>query len=125
MTNPANHHPDGGAEKAWAAEAAARALRDEMLRTAGWLEAGPTIRLVEIRERLLPRCEAVAGCNLGREIRGGRAQLDAMVQRVQGLASAHPKPMPANPLGPPTPGSCGTWPYLSQLLAPAGEGERG
>jgi hypothetical protein len=77
------------------------------------------------RERLLPRCEAVAGCNLGREIRGVRAQLDAMVQRVQGLASAHPKPMPANPLGPPTPGSCGTSPYLSQLLAPAGEGERG
>jgi hypothetical protein len=82
-----------------AAEARVRALRDEMVRTADWLESGPAVRPREIRERLLPHREVLARRDLSREFEAVRTQLDAMFERLQRLAQTHPDPVPADSLG--------------------------
>jgi hypothetical protein len=99
MTMRTGEREEGAAGGGPTAEARVRALRDEMARTAEWLEAGPAVRPGEIRERLLPHREVLARRDLSREFEAVRAQLDAMFERLQRLAQAHPEPVPADSLG--------------------------
>jgi hypothetical protein len=122
MTGSEKRGPDRGAEQAPVAEARVRALRDEMALTAARLEAGPVIRLAEIREQLLARCDAVAAHDLGPEIDAVRGQLDAMFGRLRALADAHPEPVPVSSLGLPADARFlkDMAAYLTHLLGPEG-----
>jgi hypothetical protein len=109
------------------AEARVRALRDEMVRTAEWLDTSPVVRPGEIRERLLPHREVLARRDLSREFEAVRTQLDAMFERLQRLAREHPDPVPADSLGLPADARFlrDMGGYLTQLLGSEEEPGRG
>jgi hypothetical protein len=81
------------------AEIHVRALRDEMIRTADWLDAGPAVRISEVRQRLEPRCEALADLDLPLEIEGVTQQLGALFQRLDSLSATSPEPVPSTSNG--------------------------
>jgi hypothetical protein len=76
-----------------------RALRDEMIRTAEWLDSAPSVRIPEVRRRLEPRCEALADLDLPLEIEGVTQQLGALFQRLESLSADIPDPVPPTTLG--------------------------
>ncbi len=82
-----------------AAEARVRALRDVVSAVADRLEAGGTVEIPEILERLRGAVAAVEDDDLGPDASMIRTQFDAMFERLGPLAEAHPGPVAADSLG--------------------------
>lgn len=82
-----------------AAEARVRALRDATRRVADLLETAPTVEVAEVRVRVARAWAAVEADDLGPDAEAVGGQLEAMFDRLGGLALNHPGPVASDSLG--------------------------